>query len=1142
GVTSLTNTRGDQFLRATGSGSVLSLPNLTTISNGTGNEWDFYLEALQGGKLDLGAVTEIIEPNSGDVRNRSVQVKAEGVNSAVDLSSLQNFVDVYAFETSGFGEYSRLHATQGGTISLGAVLNARGVYIPVDATSSLYGGTLIVSTSSLLTGQGDIFASVNNSGGTIVITPGETGLNIHGDYTQSSTGKLVVAVDDAVDTESYSRLVVDSGASLAGTLEIARANNYEPDLLTDYALITAEVVSGTFDTVTGGTISGGDLTPQYGSSVVALSRSFDRTPVATFTYQNTIPNQRTFFNVSQVVDGRATFRIYDPDGNLVGLSNATPANPDGGDFGSFLLNDIGTYEIRVYGALGENPTFVAAPNAAPLTTQPGYFRKSTNGDINLPGSKQVWEFDTRAGDVISLDVLNIIGAEQQLSFTLRDPDGRTVINRTATAEEFNNADFGPVFARIDGTYTLTVEGIGDDTASYQFLLTGPQAPRVSSHALKGPDAATVYEAWFLFDQAMDTSSFTLAADVLTFQNPSGDLTATGFRWENPTTLVISFASQPSDVPLFMVLASTLLNESGVALDQDGDRIPGEETDDQYQAELVVDNQGPFVIYTQPGTTASAPIDRVTFHFNEPIDANTFSLADVTQFTGPGGVDLIGQLTSVLVADKSATVFFTEQAAGGQFTISIGPDIADAAGNLMDQSRDGANGQVDDVFTLSTNVQSPDLVVASVTDPTPATHGEDITLTWTVQNNGADPATGTWWDYVYLSANDNWDLNDTLVGRVLYTGPELSPNGGSYQGTLTAPLPGVLPGDYHVIVRTNILQSLTEASLSNNTGDSPATASFDIPSLESGNAVSRNVDYREELYYKFEVPSDMASGSLVVRFGTNDTTVANELYISRDALPTRMTHDARSQQGLASNHYIILSSLQAGTYNILAAVTPDQQVQPNTPLGTASLQADLLVPGEFSVVDSFFGQGGTAGNRTIEINGVNFDRSIEVTLTNGTNNVAEAISYYRVGPEKLYATFNLTSVIPGQYDVMLSNAAGQDVVLTGAFDVLQGGGSSNKPSVTAPPAFRRVFHEPLVHFPFTVSWENAGLNDALTPVLQIVSSEPFAADLQDALNGSSQFSETFYGSIGADSPPGILFPGQYESLTYHTVPLGCLKKL
>ena len=45
----------------------------------------------------------------------------------------------------------------------------------------------------------------------------------------------------------------------------------------------------------------------------------------------------------------------------------------------------------------------------------------------------------------------------------------------------------------------------------------------------------------------------------------------------------------------------------------------------------------------------------------------------------------------------------------------------------------------------------------------------IQISWTVQNQGANSAEGSWSDAVYLSDDSLWDINDRLLGRVSFTG-------------------------------------------------------------------------------------------------------------------------------------------------------------------------------------------------------------------------------------------------------------------------------------------------------------------------------------------------------------------------------------
>ena len=65
-------------LRAEGAGSVLSLPNVTSITSGShyGSELD--IQALWGGQILLGHVTEIAEPSDGDLRQRAIDILAQG--------------------------------------------------------------------------------------------------------------------------------------------------------------------------------------------------------------------------------------------------------------------------------------------------------------------------------------------------------------------------------------------------------------------------------------------------------------------------------------------------------------------------------------------------------------------------------------------------------------------------------------------------------------------------------------------------------------------------------------------------------------------------------------------------------------------------------------------------------------------------------------------------------------------------------------------------------------------------------------------------------------------------------------------------------------------------------------------------------
>ncbi len=96
----------------------------------------------------------------------------------------------------------------------------------------------------------------------------------------------------------------------------------------------------------------------------------------------------------------------------------------------------------------------------------------------------------------------------------------------------------------------------------------------------------------------------------------------------------------------------------------------------------------------------------------------------------------------------------------------------------------------------------------------------MSIQWTVTNIGANPASGTWTDAAYLSPGAIWDYNDPVIGRMAFSGTSCRER--TYTATLDANLPLATPGQYRVIVRTDIFDDVFESSYDNNT-----TASADV---------------------------------------------------------------------------------------------------------------------------------------------------------------------------------------------------------------------------------------------------------------------------------------------------------------------------
>jgi hypothetical protein len=97
------------------------------------------------------------------------------------------------------------------------------------------------------------------------------------------------------------------------------------------------------------------------------------------------------------------------------------------------------------------------------------------------------------------------------------------------------------------------------------------------------------------------------------------------------------------------------------------------------------------------------VDRIQLRFSEDIDASSFTLADVVLVEGPLGA--IAPVAVESVSSREFAIVFAPQSAPGLYRLVVGPHIADAAGNAMDQDEDGVGGEnpgdrFESTFTIS----------------------------------------------------------------------------------------------------------------------------------------------------------------------------------------------------------------------------------------------------------------------------------------------------------------------------------------------------------------------------------------------------------------------------------------------------------
>jgi pre-peptidase len=151
--------------------------------------------------------------------------------------------------------------------------------------------------------------------------------------------------------------------------------------------------------------------------------------------------------------------------------------------------------------------------------------------------------------------------------------------------EFTAQESGDYLVRIAAT-----SGQGEYVLQSEIV---EGAPSVVSHSPAHTVANSVSSLVITFSHDMDTSSFSLGSDVVTFVGPAGTITPSAFTWKTPRQLEITFPLQTAEGQYEFVLAPTLASTSGFALDQDGDETTGETPDDRYVASFTLETATDF---------------------------------------------------------------------------------------------------------------------------------------------------------------------------------------------------------------------------------------------------------------------------------------------------------------------------------------------------------------------------------------------------------------------------------------------------------------------------------------------------------------------------------------------------------------------
>ncbi len=179
---------------------------------------------------------------------------------------------------------------------------------------------------------------------------------------------------------------------------------------------------------------------------------------------------------------------------------------------------------------------------------------------------------------------------------------------------------------------------------------------------------------------MDAGSFQLPGGVVSFLGPQGAVAVSDYQWVNRSTLEVSFAPQTKSGRYELVLASSLRDAWGQAIDLDGDGVGGEAGDDRYYASFTVSR--PRVLAAATTDDLTGPVDSLRLTFSTAMDQTSFAPADVLGFTGPAGpISVTGHRW---LGPRTLEVGFPAQTAAGSYGLTLGTQVLDTGANPLDE--------------------------------------------------------------------------------------------------------------------------------------------------------------------------------------------------------------------------------------------------------------------------------------------------------------------------------------------------------------------------------------------------------------------------------------------------------------------------
>ncbi|MEM6690024.1 MAG: CARDB domain-containing protein, partial [Planctomycetota bacterium] len=425
---------------------------------------------------------------------------------------------------------------------------------------------------------------------------------------------------------------------------------------------------------------------------------------------------------------------------------------------------------------------------------------------------------------------------------------QVTISNTGDLSTIDEYDTKPDFV-VRGTLNL-----GDSNSTGQAIeLSVPGALVVGDGGLVNAStissvirSSLVNEGSILVDSNLEFASNTQSNQNLgSIQLNDGSLSFSGSTLTNEETGIILGTG---------TLAVQTTPNTGSSFTNDGTIAPG---------------QSPGLLQIESPSSQLGPTSRVEVEIDGPTAQSQFDVLDFS-----GSVSLDGQL-SVETLESFIPVV------GTTFTIL---NVGQVSGNFANTN---FIGNPNAIYTQQVSTQSVVLTaVEAETDleasidlaPTSAESTAPVTVTFTVTNRGTETEAGNWSDRLYLSPTPAFDVTTAeLIAEVPRVGDLAT--GESYSETVTADVPAVLPGDYHLILIADSKVQTSDENRSNNVVTSDSI-DISIESLSLDQVAQTEVELGTQRLFRVFVPANS-----VVSVDSNSSVVgSHQLSIAGSRVP------------------------------------------------------------------------------------------------------------------------------------------------------------------------------------------------------------------------------------------------------------------